>query len=134
MATNVPPSTTSAPTGSTRARSGIRFEARRTPGGLTAARLTLMASWRDNVDGGQQIDWGRSAADYGEFRPGPPASFYRRLRAFDIGCRGQRILDLGTGTGVLAREFARAGSLCAGVDISAGQIAEAKRLAHAEAL
>ncbi len=93
-----------------------------------------MASWRDNVDGGQQIDWGRSSADYGEFRPGPPTSFYSRLRAFDIGCPGQRILDLGTGTGVLAREFARGGSVCAGVDLSAGQIAQAKQLAQAEAL
>lgn len=93
-----------------------------------------VASWRDNVDGGQHFDWGLSAADYGSFRPGPPDSFYDKLRAFDIGCPGQRILDLGTGTGVLARTFARAGCACAGVDLSEGQLAEALRLAEAEAL
>ena len=96
--------------------------------------MHAMTSWRDCIDGGQDIDWGASSADYGAFRPGPPASFYNRLRAFDIGREGQRILDLGTGTGVLAREFARAGCICAGVDLSAGQLAQARQLAEAEAL
>ena len=36
-----------------------------------------------------------------------------------IGVAGQRLLDLGTGTGLLAREFARRGCLVTGVDFSA---------------
>ena len=92
-----------------------------------------MGSW-GNIDDGQQIDWGQSSADYAAFRPGPPRSFYRRLEAFGIGLAGQRMLDLGTGTGLLAREFAGAGCLCAGIDVSAGQIAAASRLAKEQAL
>lgn len=44
------------------------------------------------------------------------------------------MMDFGTGTGVLAREFARRGCLAAGVDISAEQVATAHRLALDEKL
>ena len=56
------------------------------------------------IDGGRSIDWSKTSADYARHRPGPPASFYSKLRAFDIGVRDQALLDLGTGTGLLARE------------------------------
>jgi SAM-dependent methyltransferase len=92
-----------------------------------------MGSW-SQIDDGQQIDWGQSSADYAAFRPGPPRSFYRRLEAFEIGLPGQRLLDLGTGTGLLAREFASAGCRCAGIDVSSGQIAAALRLAREQGL
>lgn len=86
------------------------------------------------IDGGRVIDWGLTSADYGVHRPGPPRSFYEKLRVFDVGVAGQRILDLGTGTGALAREFARAGARVSGIDVAEGQIAEAARLAAAEGL
>jgi SAM-dependent methyltransferase len=86
------------------------------------------------IDAGRSIDWGRTSQDYARHRPGPPQSFYAKLAAHDVGIRGQRILDLGTGTGVLAREFARRGCVVAGVDVSAEQIEAAKRLAADEAL
>jgi len=44
------------------------------------------------------------------YRPGYPASFYTVLQAVGIGRPGQHILDLGTGTGVLARAFAKQGA------------------------
>ena len=44
-----------------------------------------------------------------------------------IGLAGQRLLDLGTGTGLLAREFARRGCLVTGVDFSARLLAVAER-------
>jgi ubiquinone/menaquinone biosynthesis C-methylase UbiE len=47
---------------------------------------------------------------------------------------GQSILDLGTGTGVMARRFAQQGSAVAGIDISAEQIAAARELAAARKL
>jgi SAM-dependent methyltransferase len=87
-----------------------------------------------SIDPGRSIDWGRTSSDYAEFRPGPPASFYARLRELSVGIGGQRILDLGTGTGVLAREFARAGCRVAGADISEAQIGTARALAQGEGL
>ncbi|MCA9261154.1 MAG: class I SAM-dependent methyltransferase, partial [Planctomycetales bacterium] len=46
----------------------------------------------------------------------------------------QRILDLGTGTGALAIPFARQGACVTGVDVSSGQLAEARALADNEGL
>lgn len=82
------------------------------------------------TDQGRRIDWGRTSRDYATFRPGPPDSFYEKLAALGVGLEGQRILDLGTGTGVLARRFAAAGARCAGIDVSAEQIETARRLAR----
>jgi SAM-dependent methyltransferase len=86
------------------------------------------------IDEGRSIDWGKTSADYSVYRPGPPGSFYRKLLALDVGRSGQRILDLGTGTGVLARQFAQQGAAVAGIDISGEQIQAARSLADAEHL
>jgi len=87
-----------------------------------------------NHDPGRQIDWGKTAADYAAYRPGYPASFFRKLAALDIGLPGQRILDLGTGTGVLARQFAAQGCRVVGADIAGNQLSEARRLAAEQKL
>jgi SAM-dependent methyltransferase len=91
-------------------------------------------STNPGIDRGRVIDWGRTSADYSVHRPGPPRSFYEKRRVLDVGTPGPRILDLGTGTGALAREFARAGARVSGIDASAGQIAEAERLAAVQGL
>ena len=78
------------------------------------------------------IDYGLAAEDYGAFRQGFPSEFFRRLQALRIGVAGQRLLDLGTGTGLLAREFARRGCLVTGVDFSAHLLAVATRANLAE--
>ncbi len=82
------------------------------------------------VDPGRDIDWGKTSGDYSVYRPGPPDSFYERLKVLGVGLPKQRILDFGTGTGVLARRFAQQGSEVCGIDISEGQIAAAKKLAE----
>ena len=87
-----------------------------------------------NVDGSRDLDWGRISRDYHQYRSGPPTSYYVRLKELGIGRHGQRILDLGTGTGVLAREFARGGACVTGVDASDGQIEWARRAAGDEGL
>jgi SAM-dependent methyltransferase len=71
------------------------------------------------------IDYGLAAEDYGAYRQGFPAEFYRRLAALRVGLPGQRLLDMGTGTGLMAREFARRGCLVTGVDFSARLLAVA---------
>jgi len=88
----------------------------------------------DSRDGSRPIDWGRTSEDYSVHRSGPPPSFFARLAALRIGLERQAILDLGTGTGVMARQFARQGALVHGVDVSAEQIAMAKQLANDEGL
>ena len=80
-------------------------------------------------DGDRLIDWGKASSDYSIYRPGPPPSFYVRLAALGVGLPGQRILDLGTGTGIIARQFAQQGAHVSGVDISEEQIAAARELA-----
>jgi SAM-dependent methyltransferase len=75
-----------------------------------------------------QIDFGKTAQDYGRYRAGFPDELFTRLARFGVGLPGQRILDLGTGTGTLARGFARRGCQVTGLDPSAPLTEEAKRL------
>jgi SAM-dependent methyltransferase len=88
----------------------------------------------DSFDHGRAFDWGRASRDYGRFRPGYPPSFFQRISSLGIGRAGQSVLDLGTGTGNMARELARLGCRVTGVDISERQIAEANRLAKEQGL
>lgn len=82
------------------------------------------------IDDGTPFDWGRASADYARYRDIYPPQFYRMI--LDRGlCRdGQHVLDLGTGTGVLPRNMARYGATWVGVDISAEQIGQARRLSE----
>lgn len=86
------------------------------------------------TDGNRTIDWGKTSEDYAAYRPGPTLGLYTRLAALGVGLKGQAMLDLGTGTGVLARQFARQGAAVSGVDISPEQIAMAGKLASDENL
>ena len=43
-----------------------------------------------------QIDFGKTAKDYGAWRPGFPDALFDRLAAFGAGAPGQKLLDLGT--------------------------------------
>ncbi|MBI3245724.1 MAG: class I SAM-dependent methyltransferase [Deltaproteobacteria bacterium] len=74
------------------------------------------------------IDFGKTAQDYGRHRAGFPDALFTRLAAFGIGSPEQRVLDLGTGTGTLARGFARRGCTVTGLDPSTPLIEEAQRL------
>lgn len=81
-----------------------------------------------------QIDFGKTADDYARHRAGFPPELFVRLARFGIGLPGKRLLDLGTGTGALAREFARAGLRVTGLDRSRAMVAEGVRLARADEL
>jgi SAM-dependent methyltransferase len=74
------------------------------------------------------VDFGRTASDYGAYRAGFPGEFFSRVRAMGAGLAGQRVVDLGTGTGVVARGFARAGCVVTGIDPAPTLLREAQRL------
>lgn len=84
------------------------------------------------IDPGRVIDWGKTSHEYALYRPGPPDRFYDLLRTLGVGLSGQRILDLGTGTGVLARRFAASGACVAGIDVSPEQLRMARSLADTD--
>lgn len=78
--------------------------------------------------GPASVDFGRTAADYARHRAGFPDELFDRLQSMGLGLAGQRVVDLGTGTGTLARGFARRGCRVVGVDVADAQLAEARRL------
>lgn len=77
-------------------------------------------------------NFGNTAGDYGRHRAGFPDSLFERLAALGACCLGQRVVDLGTGTGCMARGFARNGCRVVGIDIS-GELLEQARQLDAEA-
>lgn len=83
-----------------------------------------------NIDGGKAFDWGRASADYARFRDIYPQEFYEKILSRKLCISGQRVLDIGTGTGVLPRNMYRYGAKWTGTDISEHQIEQAKRLSE----
>lgn len=81
-----------------------------------------------------QVDFSRTAADYAQYRLGYPDELFRRLAGYGIGQVGQRIVDVGTGTGLFARALGRRGASVTGVDRSETLIGEARRLDAADGL
>jgi SAM-dependent methyltransferase len=75
------------------------------------------------------VDFGRAAQDYARYRHGFPAEFFDHVRSLGVGVAGQDLLDLGTGTGAIACEFARRGCLTTGLDVSPAMLAEAAKAA-----
>ncbi|MFQ5514915.1 MAG: class I SAM-dependent methyltransferase [Myxococcota bacterium] len=75
-----------------------------------------------------KIDFGRTATDYAAHRAGFPDSLFERLEGFGIGRPAQRVVDLGTGTGTLARGFARRGCRVIAIDPSAALLGQARHL------
>jgi len=73
-------------------------------------------------------DFAATAVDYGRFRQGFPDSLFERLRAHGVGRPHQRLVDLGTGTGTLARGFAARGCRVIGIDPAGPLLEQARRL------
>ncbi len=83
---------------------------------------------QERIDGGWAYDFGKTAAEYARYRDIYPASLYEKLVLLGVGKADQRILDLGTGTGVLPRAMAATGARFTGIDPAPEQIAQAEEL------
>jgi len=88
----------------------------------------------DRIDAGKAFDWGRTSEEYAKYRDIYPEEFYRKIVDRGLCINGQKVLDLGTGTGVLPRNMYRYGADWIGTDISPEQIDAAKRLAECDGM
>ncbi len=78
---------------------------------------------------GAHVDFGRAADDYRAHRAGFPAAFFRRLASQAGLLAGMSALDVGTGTGTIARGLAALGLDVTAIDPSEEMLAAARDLA-----
>ena len=83
------------------------------------------------IDAGKAFDWGRTSEEYAKYRDIYPEKFYKKIVDRGLCTEGQKVLDIGTGTGVLPRNLYRYGADWTGTDISPEQIEQARILADA---
>ncbi|RKG93673.1 class I SAM-dependent methyltransferase [Corallococcus terminator] len=81
-----------------------------------------------------QVDFGRTSEDYARHRAGFPEAFFERLVREGVVRPGVRVLDLGAGTGTLARGLAKRGGVVTALDVSASMLESARQLATSEGL
>lgn len=74
------------------------------------------------------IDFGLTALDYARHRAGFPDAFFDRLAGMSIACPGRSALDLGTGTGTVARGLALRGFDVVGLDRAQPMLEQARQL------
>lgn len=81
------------------------------------------------IDNGRRYDWSSASQDYAKYRDIYPSEFLARIKELSLVERGMRVLDIGTGTGVLPRMLYDTGAFFVGVDSAAGQIEQARTIA-----
>ncbi|HEY4161974.1 MAG TPA: methyltransferase domain-containing protein [Dongiaceae bacterium] len=84
-----------------------------------------------NLNPNLNPDWNQSATDYAKHRAGFPDWFFDRVTTQGLFRPGSRVLDLATGTGTLARGFAKRGGQVTGLDVATGMMAAARALDQA---
>ena len=77
-----------------------------------------------------KADFGKTAQDYATHRAGFPDRFFDEIQGRGVAQAGTALLDLGTGTGTLARGFAARGVSATGLDIAPDILKQARRLAE----
>ncbi len=73
-------------------------------------------------------DFGQISEDYARHRAGFPDSLFERLATYGVGIKNQLVVDLGTGTGSLARGLASRGCNVIGIDPAEEMLSEAREL------
>lgn len=86
------------------------------------------------IDAGKAFDWGRTSEDYARYRDIYPELFYEKIVRRGLCTAGQKVLDLGTGTGVFPRNMYRFGAEWCATDICKEQIEHARRLSEASGM
>jgi len=86
-------------------------------------------TWQGETKLTKSPQFGRAAASYAQHRLGFPASMYARLAIEGLLKHGMKHIDLGTGTGTLARATTMMGLKSTGLDIDQAMLSEATRLA-----
>ncbi len=87
-----------------------------------------------HIDAGEGFDFGKTSSDYARYRDIYPAEFYEKIVSRGLCTAGQRVLDLGTGTGVLPRNMYHYGASWTASDISPEQIEQAKAISAAQGM
>ncbi|MFY2556211.1 class I SAM-dependent methyltransferase [Corallococcus terminator] len=75
------------------------------------------------------VDFGRTSEDYSKHRRGFPDAFFTRLVRENVLRHGLRAVDVGSGTGTVARGLARHGCSVTALDVSASMLAAGRQLA-----
>ncbi|NVJ25559.1 class I SAM-dependent methyltransferase [Myxococcus sp. AM011] len=75
------------------------------------------------------VDFGRTSEDYSKHRQGFPDAFFTRLVRENVLRPGLRAVDVGSGTGTVARGLARHGCSVIALDVSASMLAAGRQLA-----
>lgn len=88
----------------------------------------------NNIDGGKPFDWGKTSEDYAKYRDIYPPEFYQKIIGRGLCVKGQKVLDIGTGTGVLPMNLYSYGAEWTGTDIAGNQIEQAKMLAKEQGM
>lgn len=83
-----------------------------------------------DIDNSKEFDWGAASSDYAKYRDIYPDIFYQKIADLGLCTKGQKVLDLGTGTGVLPRNMAKYGAEFTAADISENQIKYAQLLSR----
>ena len=89
---------------------------------------TVVFIKKKNIDNSKAFDFGRTSGDYAKYRDIYPSEFYEKIVERGLCVNGQKVLDLGTGTGVLPRNMYKYGADWTGTDLSENQIMWARWL------
>lgn len=83
-----------------------------------------------HADYGEDVAFGNAASDYSTYRASYPEELFERLADRTVGTEGQTVLDIGTGTGFIARALAQRGCTVTGMDMDRDLLAEGRRAAQ----
>lgn len=85
-----------------------------------------------NIDGGNAFDFGLVSENYAKYRDIYPESFFNKIYELGFYHKSQKVLDMGTGSGVLPRKMYKYGAEITAADISENQIKYAAFISNKE--